>query len=333
MKSLLKVLYFLLVLVILILLAGIFLPKENHIESNISVKASPEIVFEQINTLKNWEKWSPWFYTDSTMIPIYNGIPAGTGASFSWKSTSSGEGKLTISESEPLRRIETVIDFGIRGKSNTSFILKNERNETIVTWVFENKNLGYFERYFMILFKKNMLTTLNSGLQNIKNICQELQLDRISEIKLVDISAQPAMGIIDSSSIDQMGAKMAKMYSKLSIYLEKRGIQPVGPAFTIYYNWNPKGLTRFACCLPIAERTWGWKEYSYIELTQGQAATLTHWGKYGTSKPYEALDKYFRENSLRKGTLMWEVCKNDPSIESDTSKWEVQIFYPIKYDN
>ncbi len=330
MKLLLKILYFLLILIILVLLAGIFLPKEGHIESSISIKASPEIVFEQINTLKNWEKWSPWFDADSTMIPVFNDIPSGDGASFSWESAGSGEGMITISESIPLSRIQTVIDFGIQGKSSTSFTLKEEQEETMLTWTFQNIDMGYFERYFMILFKKNILTTLNTGLLNIKKICQELRVDRISEVKLVDIATQPAMGIIDSSAINEMGARMAQTYSKLSIYFERRGIQPTGPAFTIYYNWNPKGLTRFACCMPISERTWGWKEYSYIELTQGRAVTLTHWGKYGTSTPYEALDNYITENNLRKGNIMWEVSKNDPSAEPDTSKWEVQLFYQVE---
>jgi effector-binding domain-containing protein len=330
MKSLLKILYFLVILVTIVLLVGLFLPKEGQIESSISIRATPEIVFEQINILKNWEKWSPWFTADTTMVPIYNEIPSGVGASYSWESLHSGNGKLSITNSEPFRALETLIDFGINGKSGTRFALTEEQEETRLTWTFENKELGYFERYFMILFKKNMLTSINKGLQDIKKISQEIKLDRISDVSIVDIAAQPALCIIDSTSADKVREKMSELYKKLSAYLEVRKMQPVGPAFTIFYKRDTEDIVRFACCLPISARTWGWKEYSYIELPGGKAATLTHWGILGTSKPYKALENYMNDNNLAMGDMIWEISKRDPSTEADTSKWEVQIYSPIK---
>ncbi len=330
MKSLLKILYFLLFLVIVVLLAGLVLPKTSHIESSISINASPAIVFEQVNILKNWESWSPWYENDSSVIISYNDVSSGKGASYSWKSDDSGEGKLTITKSEPLKGIEALVDVGVRGNLVCSMEMDNTGKETKLTWAFDFTDAGYFERYFLFLFKKNMTTTINKGLNNIKKLSQELRLDRISEISIVDMPAQPVMCIIDSSSMDKIEGRSVELFKRLGAYLEKRNIQPTGPAFTIYYSRDTKGVCRYACCLPIPAKTWGWKEYSCVELPQGQAATLTHWGKFGSSKPYEAIDSYFREHNLRKANLTWEVRKNDPATESDTSKWETQLFYPVK---
>jgi effector-binding domain-containing protein len=330
MKSLLKILYILLFLLIIILLTGIFLPKENHIESGITIRATPEIIFNQINMLNNWKSWAPWFGADTTMMPVFNEVPSGVGASYRWKSGHSGEGKLMITNSEPYKQVVTLIDYGMNGKSTTSFILNEEQNQTKLIWKVDNTNLGYFERYFLILFKRNMLTTINTGLQNIRQISQDLKLDRISEIEVIETPAQPAMCILDSALEEEIGVRMNEMHIKLSSYLDKRGIQTVGPAFTIYYERNQPDKIKFAYCLPISERTWGWKEYSYIELPQGKAATLTHWGKTEPQKPQKAIEKYARDNNVRLGNLMWEIRKNDPSEEPDTSKWEVQLFYILK---
>jgi effector-binding domain-containing protein len=331
MKSLLKILYFLLILVILILLAGLFLPRNGHIESEVTIKASPKIVFDQVNTLKNWENWSPWLDADSSMKISYAGPDSGKGATYSWTSEHSGDGKLIITSSEPEKKIEALIDFGVQGKATTTWTFDSaEIKGTHLTWAFDNSDMGYFERYFMILFRKNMLTTFNRGLHRIKNISERLRLDRISDIHVVDLEARPSIGIIDSTSLEKMAAKMADMYSRLSIYLAKRSLQPTGPPFTIYYTWNPKGTSKFACCLPIAERTWGWKDYTFIELPQGKAVEVTHWGKYGTETPYLALDKYLQDNHLKKGSFIWEVYVNDPAAQPDTSKWEMKVFYPVE---
>jgi effector-binding domain-containing protein len=329
MKTLLKILYFLLFIVIIFLLAGLFLPKAAQVDSAIVINASNQIVFDQINDLKNWEAWSPWQEADSSMKVTYATKTKGTGASYSWTSQYSGKGKLTIAESTPLNEIKIDIDFADEGNAKIEWMLEPEENMTKVTWTFLDDNLSYFERYFMFLFKKNMKSTLKSGLKKLKKTSEELRLSRISAIKIVELEKQPAMIIVDSSKVDEMDERMTSLFSKLTSYLGRRGMQATGLPFTIYYSWNPDGLSKFACGLPIAQKTWGWKEYSVIELPEGKAATLVHWGKYDSEKPYVALDNYIMENKLTTKDLIWEVYLNDPKIETDTAKWQKQIYYPL----
>ena len=55
MKVLKRILVHLAVLVGLIIVVGFLSPREPHVERSTSIKASPEVVFEQINDLRNWE--------------------------------------------------------------------------------------------------------------------------------------------------------------------------------------------------------------------------------------------------------------------------------------
>lgn len=332
MKALLKFLYIILALVIIVLLAGLFLPKEAYIDSSVSIIAPDEIVFNQINDLKNWEAWSPWEAADSTMKVSYESVTVGKGASYSWTSKHSGEGKLVITESVPVSKVAIELDFGEQGKADAYWTIEPERTLTDLTWIFENNNLSYFERYFMVLFRKNMINTFNTGLNKIKEIAEDLRLSRISEVKLVNLEKQPAMVITDSCKLEKMDSLMANMYSRLSAYMERRQLVSVGPPFAIYYTWNPEGISKFACGFPLEKKTWGWKDYQVIELPEGEAATVIHWGRYDSSKPYFAIDNFLKEKELKQGDFIWEVYLNDPESEPDTGMWQKQLYYPILED-
>ena len=174
-----------------------------------------------------------------------------------------------------------------------------------------------------------MINTFNIGLRKVKEISEDLRLSRISEVKLVNLEKQPAMVIIDSCKTDEMDSLMAVMYNRLTSYLERRELVSVGPPFAIYYSWNPDGISKFACGIPIEKMTWGWKDYSVIELPDGEAATVIHWGRYDSEKPYIALDNFLKENGLKQGKFIWEVYLNNPETEPDTGMWQKQLYYPI----
>jgi effector-binding domain-containing protein len=332
MKALLKFLYIILALVIIVLLAGLFLPKEAYMDSSVSINAPDEIVFAQINDLKNWKVWSPWEAADSTMEVSYGSETVGKGASYSWTGKHSGEGRLVITESVPVSKVAIELDFGEQGRADSYWTIESEGKLTNLTWFFENNNLSYFERYFMVLFRKNMINTFNTGLTKIKEIAEDLRLSRISEVKLVSLEKQPAMVITDSCEMEKMDSLMVVMYNRLFAYIERRQLVTAGPPFTIYYSWNPDGISKFACGLPLEKKTWGWKDYQVIELPEGEAATVIHWGRYDSNKPYIAINNFLQDKGLKQGDFIWEVYLNDPQSEPDTGMWQKQLYYPIQKD-
>lgn len=330
MKALLKILYFFLALILLFLLAGIFLPKSVHVSSSRIVKASPDIVFKQINNLQNWKNWLSWIEADTTMELSYGAKTKGEGATFSWTSKNSGTGTMLIENSEPNTNIDLLLDFGEKGTANMYFELEIQGSGTEISWTFKDDILSYFERYFVFLFTNNMKNSIDRGLQKMEVFTEDLRLSRISDIKLLELEIQPAMAIIDSCTIDDMDSLMANMFSRVKLYLERRKIEASGNPICIFYSWNPEGISRFACALPIEKKTWGWKQYVVIELPAGKAASVTHWGKYESPKPYLALDDYLRVNNLVAGEFIWEQYITSPESTPDTSQWQKQIFFPVE---
>ncbi|HSI89708.1 MAG TPA: hypothetical protein VK927_01265, partial [Adhaeribacter sp.] len=85
----------------LLIVVSFFLPGKVHVERSLIIKAGAEPVYQQVNTLKNWEKWSPWHEMDPNMQLSYQGPEAGEGAGYSWVSQEVGNGSLTIAASQP----------------------------------------------------------------------------------------------------------------------------------------------------------------------------------------------------------------------------------------
>ena len=48
------------ILLLLVFLVSLFLPSTIKVEQSILIKAKPELLFKQINTLENVAKWSVW---------------------------------------------------------------------------------------------------------------------------------------------------------------------------------------------------------------------------------------------------------------------------------
>ena len=134
MKILLKIFIGIVVFLILVVVVSFCLPSKSHVERSIVINADPEIVFNQVNTLKNWEQWSPWYKMEPDMKLTYNDIPSGRGASYSWAGKKTGEGTLTISDCKQNETVVTMLDFKGQGQSTGGFTIAPNAGGTDVVW-------------------------------------------------------------------------------------------------------------------------------------------------------------------------------------------------------
>jgi effector-binding domain-containing protein len=329
MKTLLKLLYLMLLIVILTLLAGLFLPKIVDIKCSKRIHAAPGLIYDQLDIMKNWEKWSPWMGQDKDLTFTFNNVVSGRGASYSWKSSRYGEGRLTISDTIRNKELCADIDFGEYGSGRFDFSLEESGNRTRLEWEFSSEDLAYFERYFMFILKKDIEQNMIRGLEAVKNLSEELRLSRISEPELLDLEMQPVMVMIDTVKTTEFNARQAAAFERIEAYLDRRKLEKTGEALTIYYVWDPDGESIFASGYPVSARTWGWRNY-ICTVIGGRVATVTHWGNYSSPKPYLALDEFLKENKLEADSFIWETYQVTPEMEKDTSKWEKRLFYPVR---
>ena len=119
MKLLKRIGIILLAVIVLLVVISFMLPSKIHVERSAAIGAPANVVFMQVNNLRNWNNWMPYNKIDPEMKIEYNGKEEGTGAGYSWSSENSqvGNGKITITESKPNELIVTALDFMENGNA------------------------------------------------------------------------------------------------------------------------------------------------------------------------------------------------------------------------
>lgn len=84
----------------LLVMAGLFLPREFAVEQAIIIKANPEAIHPFVDDLKQWPRWAPWKEPDPEVVTRYGDLTRGIGASQSWRGKG-GSGRLHITASSP----------------------------------------------------------------------------------------------------------------------------------------------------------------------------------------------------------------------------------------
>ena len=328
MKALKLTVVIIFVIVILLLLIPLFLPDTVTITEKSCMKASPELVFRQVNILKNRENWSP-LTSDSTLKITYAGATMGVGATYSWKGKKMGKGSLTIEKSEPYRSIQNKLDFGPQGKVVGLWQFKKLNDSVCVTWSVTMLHLKYpFGRWLGLMMKSGMKPLLNKGLHQMKLFVEKQ--NPLAVIKEDSLTSQPVLLINDSTTLQGIDNLLGKNFGKLMQYTRKHHISIAGAPFAIYYNWNPQGMIHMGAGLPIATKSKGYGDIVYSELPAGKTLVAKHFGSYDTGTTHEQLDDYMTEHHLSIRKFIWEVYVTNPVTQPDTSQWETDIYYPVK---
>jgi hypothetical protein len=154
---------------------GLFLPAKVNLERSTIINRDISNVFKVINSLSNFNKWSPWYEYDLNAVYILTGPDSGVGSKLSWKGNDLvGNGSNEIIESTPNQYIRTKFYFG--KSENPAFSKVSVMNvdngtyvSTKVTWAFEN-DFGYniFYRYFGLVLEDMIAPDYEKGLQNLK---------------------------------------------------------------------------------------------------------------------------------------------------------------------
>jgi hypothetical protein len=177
MKILKKIGIILITLTTIILIVAIFVSKEVIYEKSVSIDAPIEIVWENVNSLADLDKWSPWNDYDPNMIKEFTGTDGEIGATASWDSDVKevGKGSQTITKIEEPNLFETDLKFYEPYESQAKGYIKvhKEDNTTKVTWGFQSKIPYPFNLMNLFTNMEEMMgKDWDKGLLTLKNICE-----------------------------------------------------------------------------------------------------------------------------------------------------------------
>ena len=170
------------ILIVLALLIIIFVvavtrrPGEFRVTRSVAISAPPEEAFGNVNDFHCWEAWSPWAKLDPTARNDYQGPSAGAGAIFAWVGNRKvGEGRMTITDSQPCSLIRIRLDF-LKPFKNTGvaeFTFKPQGGQTLVSWSMTSKQNFVCKAASMVMNMDKMLGgQFDSGLAQLKAVSE-----------------------------------------------------------------------------------------------------------------------------------------------------------------
>jgi effector-binding domain-containing protein len=319
----------LLIVLILLVILSYLLPKNIKVERSLFIKADAAVVFDQINTLKNWEQWSPWHKIDSLMVLTYSGPEAGKDAVYEWKSEhpNVGNGKLTILSSTPFDSIVVEMDFNEKGKSEGGFIIVKADSGVTLTWNLRS-NLGNnpISRYFGLFMDKMIGPDFEKGLKSIKTISEAMPRYQVAE---TTFEGTEFLYIRDTCTMATITKKMEQYFGEIMTFIQSNKLKIKGYPFTRYYSWENNHFD-IEVAIPV-DKVKADPRILSGRLNTQKVAMVDYYGPYEkVESAYNALTNWMTSNIKASAGFPWESYVTDPMTEKDQNKWLTKIYWPIK---
>jgi effector-binding domain-containing protein len=341
MKILKKILVGIVILLVIVEITSLFLPKTVYVERSLVMNAPSGVIFKEINTVKDWQKWSAWFRLDPKMQMTYFGPESGSGAGYSWKSDNKnvGEGKMTITASG-VDSILTSMDFGSHGSPTAVFKFSKEGAATRVVWRMKMElGMNPIAKIFSLFMDKMVGPDFDKGLHNLDSLSLLEAKTMASspdskkyEVQTTTVEPVQVMTVRKTCSLDSIGPYLGAMYGEIKAALSKQGITQSGPVFAIYHVYEPPQNIDFEAGIPCSKKGKSEGNVTAKELPKTNALLVDYYGPYdeGMKAAHDQIHEYIRTNGKEMSGPPWEVYVTDPMVEKDPAKLLTKIYYPVK---
>ena len=342
MKVLKTILLGLLALVVLFALVSFMLPSPEPVERSATIDSSADIVFQQVNNLKNWEQWSSWAAKDPSMKVNYGEKFEGEGGSYSWTGDIVGAGSLKIVKSEPAKVLNTELDFGFMGRGEGSWTFEENDGKTKVTWAMKSLPgagpiANVIGRYFLAFQDLDPLVgpDFEQGLAGIKKICENMDN---SKFEIVEVLGTKYYTIRDKVKMSDIQQFYTENYPKVIQKAAEDKKEMTGMPRGLYYTWDEVNqISDMAAAIPVSTIPELGKANKKVNIGPGEAdvydnfIVYNYYGDYSKMvAAHEGLGKACVTVLGKDPDMVMEEYVTDPGTEPDPSKWMTRIFYVIE---
>ena len=344
MKKILKVLGIVIVVFVLIIIGFVvFGPSSAYLERSIVIQAPVKEVFKEVNTLKTFNKWSPWYNLDPQAEYILDGPHAGAGSKLTWFSNNSevGNGFMKIINSENNTSVTYLMGFDQNGNrdfsdegdndSKAQMLLEAiDEGQTILTWTFSMEKVSGTDKLFILVLNQLLGPMYEKGLQNLKERIEnrpafsvELSLEKLTPVNFI--------GVQTSSAPQEIGKIMGQSYGRLMEYIQKNRVQVNGSPLAVYTSYDKERI-EMICGIPVPSdiKVESKDEISIQKIDEGLYVKAIHQGNYETLKDtHKQIRDYIDYYGYVLSGSPWESYVTDPAEEKDATQWITHIFYAI----
>jgi effector-binding domain-containing protein len=150
-------------------------------------------------------------------------------------------------------------------------------------------------------------------------------------IEIQTVDAMKALVIKADVPMNQISTKIGEIYRSVFSFIQQNSIQPAGPAFAVYYSWDPNANVVMEAGVPVTGKVETAESIEYKEFPEMKAVTTLYTGAYENMQGvYGAIQQYMSVNSIETTGASWEVYLTDPGMVTDPSQNKTIIYFPVK---
>ncbi|TAN06354.1 MAG: polyketide cyclase [Rhodanobacteraceae bacterium] len=289
-----RVLEFVVALIIVFVLAvivGLFLPSHAHIERSIEISHNPRHIYDVLNNFRRFEdSMGAGLKAEDPGVKFHLSGPAyGPGATIGWTGDSAiGNGTLVNkSGTVDLANNGTVVwdltnDWHGKDKTFTLDITPNQqRRITRVTWSYDvNYGWNLVGRYSALWIHGQPATIIQFGLDSLQNMLAGIANVDYSTVHpgLYATTAQPALLVSTKATrtVDDIDTAKAAAMKEIRAAMAQLGVKQAGPTTTVRKEWGDTTFV-FDVVVPIntSTLTVAGKTVDLTQLTPAGAAAAT----------------------------------------------------------
>lgn len=325
------------IIIISLLLIGFItlqiLPDAAHISRSTTIAASPQTVYQELITFKNFNSWSPWAGKDTATVYTYAGPAQGVGAKMSWSSENPevGSGSMEIIEIKENELVKTTMRFdGFDSSPTASYIIEPVDEGTKLTWTYDEEGISGIAKVFGAMMDKFLGPDYEAGLASLKTRIENAPKSNMN-ISVVNTPSFQYLGIQQSSPPELISSKMAQAYGLLIQTMNQNDLEMTAPPIAVITNYSPDQID-YICGIPVTSvPTQIDESITVLTMDGAKSVKCVYIGDYsGTEAAHKAIDEYIQFANYEITGNPWEEYVTDPMIESDTSKWVTNVYYPVK---
>lgn len=169
------VLYIFVGLIVLLLIISALMPKKYSIEKTTFIKKPVSVVMSYVGDFNRYPLWNPWIQMEPNANTTISSAPNTIGHRYEWQGKKIGVGNMTLRNIDT-KHINIEISF-LRpwksiAKDNWLFEPWGDGNETKVTWQNNGELPWPMARIMGPMIRKNLSHQFETGLNNLKKVCE-----------------------------------------------------------------------------------------------------------------------------------------------------------------
>jgi hypothetical protein len=259
MYRLLELLISLVIVVVLFVLIGVFLPSDRVVQHSIETNYPSRMVYDLMNGFRRFPEWYPLRAHDPNVQFSLEGEPRGVGAKLYYVSQDPkiGSGSYEIVDSVDLERIEFKIDTPARGENKRAVVEIEEMGKTVkVKWTYTvDYGWDLLGRYAGLYVNRTAGDDIKSALGHVGGLLATMPRFDYSNVEVVHEEIAPQNMLFSSRkakrNITAVEEEMVKAIDELRKALAANKLEASGPVRLVTTNFGSENY-EFDVLIPFA---------------------------------------------------------------------------------